>query len=91
MQWPTSHRFLNFFDGATRQCSLGFNSSGKLILTNADLNGTVLRVSTNGITANSWHYLEWDISFGSAGAFTVWLDGVQQFSGTGNTKSSANV
>jgi hypothetical protein len=81
---------VNLYDGTNRQCSIGFNSSGKLILTNGDLSGTVLATASGSITSNSWHYLEWDITLGASGAYTVWLDGVQQFTGTGNTKTTSN-
>lgn len=39
----------------------------------------------SSVKANSIHYLEWDITIGPAGAYTVWMDGVILFSGTANT------
>ncbi|MDA8232521.1 MAG: hypothetical protein M0006_14390 [Magnetospirillum sp.] len=79
-----------FADAGTNQCSLGFNSQGKLVLWQGGLGGTQIAISSNSITANSWHYVEWDLTFASAGTYTVWLDGAQVFTGTGNLKSSGN-
>ena len=81
---------VQFADGSTNQCSVGFNSQGKLILTQGGLSGTQIAASNSAITANSWHYVEWDLTIAASGAYAVWLDGVQVFTGTGNLKSSAN-
>ena len=54
------------------------------------INGTQIAISSASITANSWHYVEWDLTFASSGAYTVWLDGVVVFSGTGNLKTTGN-
>ncbi len=81
---------IQFTDGATNQCSVGFNAQGKLVLWQGALGGTQVAISSSAITANTWHYVEWDLTFASSGAYTVWLDGVQVFTGTGNLKSSSN-
>ncbi len=81
---------VQFADAGTNQCSLGFNSQGRLVLWQGGLGGTQIAISSAAITANSWHYVEWDLTFASAGTYTVWLDGAQVFTGTGNLKSSGN-
>jgi hypothetical protein len=77
-------------DAGTNQCAVGFNSSGKLVLWNGGLGGTQVAISTASITANTWHYIEWDLTFASSGSYNVYLDGVSVFSGTGNLKNSSN-
>ncbi len=81
---------VQFADAGTNQCSLGFNSQGKLVLWQGGLGGTQVAISPSAVTANSWHYVEWDLTFAASGAYTVWLDGVQVFTGTGNLKNSGN-
>jgi hypothetical protein len=76
--------------------SIGLNvtSAGVLQLTaggNLRSIPTTVLGSVAGITANSDHYVEYDITFGTASAFQVWLDGVSAFSGTGNTRGSSGV
>src|SRR6202012_3181498 len=68
-------------DAGTNQCAVGFNSSGKLVLWQGGLGGTQIAISSASVTANSWHYVEWDLTFASSGTYTVWLDGVQVFTG----------
>ena len=79
-----------FGDAGTNQCAVGLNSSGKLVLWQGGLGGTQIAISSASVTASSWHYVEWDLTFASSGTYTVWLDGVQVFTGTGNLKSSSN-
>ncbi len=81
---------VQFADSGTNQCSVGFNSQGKLVLWQGNLGGTQVAISSSAVTANSWHYVEWDLTFASAGTYTVWMDGVQVFTGTGNLKSSGS-
>lgn len=88
-----------FRDGNTVQCYLGVNgTTGTISLYEGfqpNAGGsptalTVIQTSSATVTANSSHYLEWDIAFGAAGAYTVKLDGTIILTGTGNTKKSAN-
>jgi hypothetical protein len=79
-----------FADAGTNQCSVGFNAQGKLVLWQGGIGGTQIAISSTSITTNTWHYVEWDLTFASSGAYTVWLDGAQVFTGTGNLKSSSN-
>jgi hypothetical protein len=85
-----------FYDNSTAQCALVPQAiSGRIALVQGD--GTaatpaVLGNSLIGVADGTSHYLEFDITFGigAAGGFTVWLDGVQVFSGIGTTQQSAN-
>jgi hypothetical protein len=80
--------FIRFFDTATEQGGLRFNTNGTLTILGAA--GAVVATSSATITANTTHYIEWSITFASSGAYTVYLDGTQILTGTGNFKSSAN-
>jgi hypothetical protein len=80
-----------FSDAGTYQCSISITTQGKIVLLQGNIsNGTQIASTASVVTANSWHYLEWDLTFAASGAYTVWLDGAQLFTGTGNLKSSAN-
>jgi hypothetical protein len=76
-------------DGATAQCSITLETNGVINLRNGAITGTIL-ASGAPISANSTHYIEWDITFGNSAAYQVWIDGVSLFSGTGDTTGSAN-
>jgi hypothetical protein len=80
-----------FLDSGTSQCCLTANASaGTISLRNGSVGGTP--IATSGVVAvlNSTHYIEWDITFGNAAAYSVWLDGALLFSGTGDTTATAN-
>jgi hypothetical protein len=82
---------IQFLDGATNQCGIQFNTTGTFTLRNGNyLSGTVLGTSAASVTANTVHYLEWDIAFGNAAAYQLWLDGVSILSGSGDTTATAN-
>jgi len=82
---------IQFLDGATGQCGICINAAGTIAVRNALYNaGTILGTSTATISANSTHYLEWDIAFGNAANYQLWLDGVSILSGTGDTTATAN-
>jgi hypothetical protein len=88
---------ISFTDGGSAQASIVVNSGGTISVRNGIFNsGTVLATSTASITANTTHYLEWDITFANTGSFTVWLDGVAVIggssgvAGTGDTTTTAN-
>lgn len=81
---------LSFYDGGTAQATITFNTPGTISIRNGSSTGTVLATSAGSISANSVHYLEWDITFGNAAAYQVWLDGVSILSGTGDTTTTAN-
>jgi hypothetical protein len=80
---------IQFIDGGSNQCSINITTTGVIRLLNGGLSGTLIG-SGGAITANSVHYLEWDITLGNSAAYQVWLDGVSLFSGTGDTTATAN-
>lgn len=80
---------MQFRDGANPQASITLETTGIVNLRNGLVNGTIL-ASSSAVTANSTHYLEWDVTFGNTAAYQVWLDGVSAFSGTGDTTTTAN-
>jgi hypothetical protein len=77
---------MTFRDGATAQCTISLETTGIINLRSGAVSGTILG-SSSAITANSTHYLEWDITFGTSAAYAVYLDGVSVISGTGNTRA----
>ena len=82
---------IQFLDGASNQCGILLNTAGTIAVRNGSFStGTVLGTSTATITANSTHYLEFDISFGNSANYQLWLDGVSILSGTGDTTTTAN-
>jgi hypothetical protein len=76
---------MQFRDGATAQCTISLETTGVINLRSGAVAGTILSGAAT-ISANSTHYLEWDITFGASAAYQVWLDGVSLFGGTGNTR-----
>jgi hypothetical protein len=80
---------VGFASSGTQNCTITVNSTGTISLRIAGSNGTAIATSSATISASSTHYLEWDITFGAAAAYQVWMDGVSLFSGTGNTGNGA--
>jgi len=78
-----------FLDGSAGQCSLTLDVTGSISLRTGAYNGTVLS-SGGSVSANTTHYVEWDITIGASGAYQVWLDGASLFSGTGNTRGGTS-
>jgi hypothetical protein len=85
----TAQAGLAFTNGGTTACTITINTAGTISLRTGTASGTALATSSASVSANSTHYLEWDITFGASSAYQVWLDGVSAFSGTGNTGNSA--
>jgi len=79
--------WFNFYNGATAVFSLTVETTGAISLRTGIQTGTVLN-SGGAILANSTHVLSYDITVGASGAYSVYLDGVLLFSGTGNTANS---
>ena len=65
-------------------------TTGTTSVTNGAYTGTVLGTSAASVAAGTTHYLEWDITFGNAGSYQVWLDGTSILTGTGDTQATAN-
>lgn len=82
---------LQFDDLATPQCSIVININGTFSLFSGVFDGgTSLGTSTLSISQSSIHYLEWDITFGTSAAFTLYLDGNSILTGTGNTRGGTS-
>jgi len=81
---------LSFLDAGTAQASITVNTTGTVSVRTGSITGTVLGTSSATVTANTTHYLEWDITFANAGLYQLWLDGVSILSGSGDTTGTAN-
>lgn len=86
---------VEFRDGTSPQFAINVNqTTGTIsIISGAGLGttpGTTIATSAATVTANSTHYLEWDVTIGTAGAYQVWLDGASILSGTGNTRAGTS-
>src|SRR5262245_59073527 len=80
---------IQFRDGASAQCWITMESTGVIHLRTGGSAGTDINTGAT-ISANTTHYLEWDITFAASGAYTVYLDGASLFSGTGNTRGGTS-
>jgi len=81
---------IGFGDAGTVQCCITINTAGNISLRAGGATGTAIATSSTTVSANSTHYLEWDISFSNSASYQVWLDGVSLFSGTADTTVTAN-
>ncbi len=72
---------VQFLDTGASQCYITVEATGVIALRN----GSGIVDSGAVISANSVHCLSWDITFGAAAAYEVWLDGASLFSGTSDT------
>ena len=79
----------SFLDGSSAQCTITLSTSGVIALRTGGSAGTILS-SGGSVSANTTHYLEWDITFGASASYQVWLDGASLFSGTGNTRGGTS-
>lgn len=77
-----------FLNTATAVGGVYINTAGNVVV--VGLNATVITTLTAGIVANSTHYLEVEITFGTSGSYSVWLDGVLLGSGTGAFGNASN-
>lgn len=83
---------IQFVDNVTAQCGLQITASTGIISfrNGAWSTGTVIGSSSGSVSANTTHYLEWDITLGNAAAYNIYLDGVSIISGTGDTTATTN-
>lgn len=83
---------VQFMDTSTAQCGISINAStGTISIKNGNSSsGTVIATSTVSVSADSVHFLEWDLTFSNTGAYQVWLDGISILSGTGDLTATAN-
>jgi hypothetical protein len=87
----TANVGITFQDAGNGQAGIRIPTTGIISVVNGLYNtGTILGSASSAISANTTHYLEWDISFSNSAAFTVYLDGVSIISGTGDTTTTTN-
>jgi hypothetical protein len=79
-----------FLNNGNPMCAIHVDTSGVLHLEtggaafNSSYSGTGI-ASGGSIGSGVTTYVEFDITFGSSGAYQIWLNGISLFSGTGNT------
>lgn len=78
------------YDNTTAQCSISVNATSGLISLIEGASGTTIATSSAAVTGGVTHYLEFDITIASAGAYKIYLDGALILNGTGDTKQSSN-
>jgi hypothetical protein len=82
---------IQFLDAGSAQCGISAATSGVISLRNGSYSsGTILGSGATPISANTTHYLEWDITLGNSAAYNVYLDGVSIISGSGDTTATTN-
>jgi len=81
-----------FADIGTDQLTVDINLNGFVEVRRGGVAGTVLATSTVAVAANTWHYLEGQVTIhNTAGAWNISVDGSPVLSATAqNTRSSAN-
>lgn len=86
---------ITFGDSGTGQCAIVINGvSGTFSFysgqywtpSSGSVTGTLIQSTAKNVASLQTHYLEWDITIGSNGAFELWLDGIPMMLGAGNTK-----
>ncbi|MFH1737738.1 MAG: hypothetical protein ABIH23_01935 [bacterium] len=78
---------LKFYDGATEQCAVSFNASGKLTL---QRQATVLATGTTTIQAGVEYHAQVKVTINNAGSMELKLNGVSEVSASGDTQATAN-
>lgn len=73
---------------AQTQCALRMNSSRQLLLTNDDA-GTILATGTTALALSTWYFIELKVKPADAGTYELRIDGVTEFSGSGDTQAEA--
>lgn len=67
-----------FYDGASSQLTIGFNSLGQVVVRLGGTGGTVLATSTLSYSFGTPIFVEWDITFNNTtGSVKVYFNGVQ--------------
>lgn len=84
---------LQLLDGASVQCTLCLANTGNRVLSlyRGAYNTTLLSLGTFVFNTSAWYYIELDYLIDpSGGSWEVRINGVTEFSGTGNTRATAN-
>lgn len=78
---------ISFMNSASNAFTFTFETSGIINLRTGSGTGAII-AGGGAILASSTHVLTFDITIGASGAYTVNLDGLPLYSGTGNTANS---
>jgi len=81
---------ITFTDTSTAQCSIIILNTGAISLRTGSIAGAAIATSAVTVTANSVHYLEFDLTFSNTGSYQIWLDGISILSGTADLTATAN-
>jgi len=80
-------------DGAIIAFTDGTNTIGLEVTTNGNITinvgGSILDTSSNTITTDTWHFLEWKFTVGANEAYLVKIDGDTWISGNGDTQDGS--
>lgn len=81
--------FMAFKDASgSIAASLAFSTTNQIQLYNSS--SVLVNTTPLAPTIGSVHFLEWDIVVGTTGAYTIYVDGAAQITGTGNFKPSTS-
>lgn len=80
---------IKFLTGATSQVDLRLTAAGELQVTR---NGTQLEITSGlGLLINTYYVIVFKVNIGNSGSWTVWCDGTQVLSGSGDTQNDASI
>lgn len=82
--------FIHFYSGATQQAGIYVDSTNHIGVVGMNDSTILGTSSTTPFAANTTGYLEWSITAGSLGAFTLFYNGVSILTGTGNTNAASS-
>ena len=86
--FPSGAQYIQFQAGSTFRCGIGFTNAGGIVV--VDQTFAVIATATGKWTVGSTHYLEWNITLGAGGTYTIYLDGVQILTGSGSLGAAGN-
>lgn len=79
----------HFMDAASSQCYCCVNTALKIEIRRGD--NTLIATSTNTITLNAWHFIQFGCTVANSGSAEVWVDGVQWVTASAvDTQQTAN-
>jgi hypothetical protein len=83
--------WMQFWDNATQQCTMGVTASGSLVLFAAN-GGTLATSAPGAVSFGVWHWLAFQVTINNAtGSVVAYVDGVQVINASNlNTRNTAN-
>lgn len=85
-----SNMGFEFWDGATVQVGLTFDTLGRFSVYRGSGPATTLFTSGSLATANTWHYVELEVTFdNSVGQYKLWVDGINIVTSAANQDTQA--